>query len=290
VLANKVVYEALKVLKDHGGELRSREVVERVGRRVELDDWARARYEKTGNIRWQSTLHLFSIDCCKAGFLVKKRGDWYLTPEGEAALELGPDELTENACRAYRKWRSEHPVEPKGETDEEDSGDTRKRAEVAADEIEQLAADGLKEYVASKNAYEFQDIAAALLRGMGYYTPFVAPRGKDGGADVIAYRDPLGTATPRIKVQIKHREQGASVQEVRQLMGILQRDGDVGMFISTGGFTSDAKAAARSSHVHVALVGLERFIELWQEFYSKLNEEDKALMPLIPIYFLAPNV
>ena len=26
----------------------------------------------------------------------------------------------------------------------------------------------------------------------GYYTPFVAPKGKDGGIDLIAYQDPLG--------------------------------------------------------------------------------------------------
>ena len=84
--------------------------------------------------------------------------------------------------------------------------------------------------------------------------------------DVIAYRDPLGTVSPRVKVQIKHRESTASVQEVRQLMGLLQKDGDVGMFVSSGGFTSDAKTTARGSHVHVELVDFDRFIALWQDF------------------------
>ena len=125
------------------------------------------------------------------------------------------------------------------------------------------------------------------MRGMGYYTPFVAPKGKDGGIDVIAYRDPLGTESPRIQVQIKHRESPAAVQEVRQLMGLLQKEGDVGMFVSTAGFTPDAKAAARSSHIHVELIDLQRLIVLWQEFYSKLTDEDKSLLPLTPIYFLA---
>jgi len=123
---------------------------------------------------------------------------------------------------------------------------------------------------------------------MGYYTPFVAPRGKDGGIDVIAYRDPLGTISPRIKVQIKHRESTATTQEVRQLMGLLQKDGDVGIFVSSGGFTADAKTTARTSHVHVELIDLERFIVLWQEFYPKLTDEDKSLLPMITIYFYAP--
>jgi restriction system protein len=115
------------------------------------------------------------------------------------------------------------------------------------------------------------------------------PQGKDGGIDVIAYRDPLGTISPRVKVQIKHRESSAAVQEVRQLMGLLQKDGDVGMFVSSGGFTPDAKSTARGSHVHVELIDFDRFISLWQEFYPKLTDEDKSLLPLMPIYFYAPS-
>ena len=139
-----------------------------------------------------------------------------------------------------------------------------------------------------KTPYEFQDLTAALLRGMGYFTPFVAPAGKDGGVDIAAYRDPLGTSSPRIKVQIKHRDSPATVQELRQLMGVLQeKAGDVGLFISSGGFTADAKTTARTSSVHVELVDLPRFITLWQEFYQKLTDEDKTKLPLFPIYLMA---
>src|ERR1043165_5013624 len=112
---------------------------------------------------------------------------------------------------------------------------------MTVDEMEQLAMDGIREYINAKNPYEFQDLAAALLRGMGYFTPFVAPRGKDGGVDVVAYRDPLGTQAPRIKIQIKHKGIATPPKDVRELVGILQKDGDVGIFFSTGGFTPEAK-------------------------------------------------
>ncbi|MCK9363557.1 MAG: restriction endonuclease [Syntrophales bacterium] len=46
------------------------------------------------------------------------------------------------------------------------------------------------------------------------------------GIDVVAYQDPLGTTIPRIKIQIKRRESPASVNEIRELMGLLQKDGD----------------------------------------------------------------
>lgn len=285
-LGSKVIFAAFEVLQENGGELPGREVLGKVEHRVELDEWAKARLEKSGYVRWQSVLHFYSIDCVKAGFLIKKKGTWYLTKEGEDAMKLGADELLSAAQKAYRQWKKEKKAEAPDTTDD-DSED--KEQEATIDEMEQIAVEGLKSFIKSKNPYQFQDLAAALLRGMGYYTPFVAPSGKDGGLDIIAYRDPLGTVSPRIKVQIKHRDQPATAPEIRQLMGLLQKDGDVGIFISSGGFTADSKTTARSSHVHVELINLSRFIELWQEFYSRLSDEDKALLPLIPIYFYSPS-
>lgn len=287
-LAASVIFAALQFLKEHGGEAPGRDVVAAVEKRVPLDDWAKATYEKSGYVRWQSILHFFSIDCVKAGFLLKKKGVWYLTPEGEKALKLGEVGLLKAAMSAYRKWKDEN--QPPLEVEDQDVAEEGQQGQEATiQQIEQKAIEGLKQQLGLLNPYEFQDLVAALLRGMGYYTPFVAPQGKDGGVDVIAYRDPLGTMSPRIKIQIKHRDSSASVQEVRQLMGLLQKDGDVGMFISSGGFTPDAKTTARTSHVHVELVDLDRFIALWQEFYQKLRDEDKALLPLVPIFFYAPT-
>jgi restriction system protein len=291
-LGGNVVFAALKILSENGGEMRGNDVINAIEGRVEFNSWALSVYEKTGYTRWKSMLHFFSIDCVKAGFLVKKKGVWYLTPDGEQALSLGPVALLNEARRRYRDWRKETDVAPPedspiSEQDDEPVEEERER-EMALDEIESLALDGIIRAINSKTPYEFQDLSAALLRAMGYFTPFVAPRGKDGGVDVMAYRDPLGTQSPRIKVQIKHRESTTPVADVRQLMGLLQKD-DVGIFFSSGGFTSEAKTTARGSHVHVELIDLERLIDLWRQFYEKLNDEDKALLPLTPVYFVAPS-
>lgn len=276
----------MQILKEKGGEAPGKDVVSEVANRLTFNDWEKATLEKTGNIRWQSIMHFYSIDCVKAGFLIKKKGVWYLTPEGENALErFGEIEFMEEAGQAYRKWEKEAKKDVEDETTDEDS----QSVEATLDETEQKAMEGLKEHIRAKNAYEFQDLVAALLRGMGYHTPFVAPKGKDGGIDVIAYRDPLGTQSPRIKVQIKHRQDPASVKEIRELMGLLQKAGDVGIFVSSGGFSPDAKVTARNAQVHLELVDLSRFISLWQEFYPKMTDEDKGLIPLTPIYFLAPK-
>lgn len=287
-LAARLVFAALKILKENGGEMRGKQVLEEVEKRVPLGEWEKERYEKTGYIRWRSVLHFFTIDLIKAGFLIKKKGIWFLTPEGDSALKLGETGLLDTAQKAYRAWRLKNPRQAEvPETEIAVAEESAKEEATSADQIEQSAYEQIENYINKKTPYEFQDLAAALLRGMGYFTPFVAPAGKDGGVDILAYRDPLGTSSPRIKAQIKHRETSADVKDVRQLMGLLQKDGDVGIFISSGGFTADAKAAARNSNVHVELVDLPRFIDLWQQFYSKLNDEDKTKLPLFSIYLLA---
>jgi restriction system protein len=217
--------------------------------------------------------------------LIKKRGTWYITPEGEEALKLGPERLLDKATTAYRAWKAAQPLVE--EEPSEEGSDSAASEEIPFEKIEQIALAGFEKHVNTMNAYEYQEIVAALLRGMGYHTPFVAPKGKDGGVDIRAYRDPLGTQSPRVQVQIKHRESSATAQEVRQLMGLLQKDGDVGIFVSTGGFTPDARVTARTSHIHVEIVDLARFIELWQQFYDKMTDLDKRLMPLRPVMFLA---
>ena len=54
---------------------------------VDLTDWEKEILENTGNIRWQSNMHFTSVDYVRAGFLIKKKGTWTITPEGEDALK-----------------------------------------------------------------------------------------------------------------------------------------------------------------------------------------------------------
>jgi len=295
-IAAKTMFASLRALKENGGSMPGRELMQKLDKTLDLDDYARSTYEKTGYIRWQSILHFYSIDLIKAGFLVKKGGVWYLTQEGEAAIGLGEMGLFDKAQQAYKSWRQANPKKEKEDINSDISDEDIKNQstenqaqEATVQEVEEIAYEGLKAKINSLNPYEFQDLVGALLRGMGYHTPFIAPKGKDGGVDIIAYQDPIGVRAPRIKVQIKHRENSASVDEVRQLMGLLQRDGDVGIFVSSGGFTSDTKVTARSSHIHVELIDLDRFLSLWQEFYPKLDDEDKSKLRLKPVYLYDPT-
>jgi len=290
-LASKVIFSALNVVKDNNNEMRYSEILKEIERKVKFSDWEKERYETTGYVRWQSVLSFYSIGCVKAGYLIKKSRVWYLTQEGIEAVKGGEEKLFESIKMKYKNWANENVEVSNNDSNEEDTDTSIEHHETVLiyNDLLEKTLEGMINYINGKNPYEFQDLVAALLRGMGYYTPFVAPKGKDGGVDIIAYKDPLGTTVPRIQVQIKHRENAASVKEIRELMGLLQKDGDVGVFVSTGGFSPDAKATARTSNVHIELIDQNRFIELWQNFYSKLSDQDKNLFPLKPIWFLDVN-
>lgn len=289
-VATKTIYAAFKILKTAGGHLPGKEVIDKIEEKVEFTEWEKEKYEKTGYIRWQSILHFYSVDCVKAGFLLKKKGVWYLTDEGEKAMELGQVELLRKASLEYRKWAAERKKDILVDDTEIEIEDVEQLQKATIEQLEVQAKDGLKEFIVSKNPYEFQDLVAALLRAMGYFTPFIAPKGPDGGLDIVAYQDPLGTKAPRIKVQVKHRpDSKISVGDIKSLIGSLNKDGDVGLFVTSGGFTSEAEKFARSSHIHVKLIDFDSFIDLWQEYYNKLNDDEKYLLPLHPIYFLGSN-
>jgi len=290
-VATKTIFEAFKILKENGGQMLGKEVVDKIRERIKFNEWESATYEKTGYIRWESIMHFYTIDCIKAGFMRKKKGVWFLTEEGEKAISLGPVKLLETASKLYRDWaeinKSKTPKDDVGE--DEIAEDTPQFQEANLDNLEGQAIAGIKEFINKKNPYEFQDLVAALLKAMGYHTPFVSPKGRDGGIDIIAFSDPLGAVPPRIKVQVKHKPNiSIPPTDIRSLMGLLKA-GDIGLFVTSGYFSSEAERTARESQIHVRLIDIDNFIELWQEFYNKLNDEEKNILPLQSIYFLGSN-
>lgn len=286
--ATKTLFAVMKEMSRRGGSIPAKELYPWVNQNVELSDWEKERAGKMQYIRWTNNFQFYSIDYQKAGFIIKKNGSWYLTPEGEAILKKTPEEVMTVANMAYHEWKKLRDIEVGAEgepTDETIEKDNARNLDL----LESSAREGIKNYIVSKGPYEFQDLVAALLRAMGYYTPFVAPKGKDGGIDIIAYLDPLGAQTPRIKVQVKHKPDTAiGAAEVRALSGVLKA-GDIALFVTSGTYSADARNAASGNDKFLRLIDGDEFIEMWQEYYDKMTDEDKNMLPLKRISFLGSN-
>lgn len=283
--AAKCLFAVMKYMKENGGMIATNEINKVVQKNVTFTAWEEERAGKLQNIRWWSVMQFYSIDYNKAGYILKKQGSWYLTPEGEEAIKLGGEQILRNASTAYRKWKQENIVEDYDSEEESPEKETI----INIEQLEEQANEGIRQYIKSKNPYEFQDMVAALLRSMGYYTPFVAPKGRDGGVDVIAYIDALGAKTPRIKVQVKHKpDDSVPAKDIRGLLGIL-RDGDIGLFVTSGAYSQPARQEALGSKTYIKLIDGEDFIQMWQENYNKMPDQDKNMLPLKYIAFVGSN-
>ena len=286
--ATKTLYAVMKEMSRRGGSMPAKELYPFVNENVELTDWEKEPAGKMQYIRWTNSCQFYSIDYQKAGFIVKKSGNWYLTPEGEAALKKTPEEVMNIANDAYHAWKKARDIEDN--PDEEPTDNTAESDNsMKLEQLESDAREGIKAFIASKDPYEFQDMVAALLRAMEYHTPFIAPKGKDGGIDIIAYLDPLGAKTPRIKVQVKHKPETAiGASEVRALSGVLKA-GDIALFVTSGTYSADARNAASGNDKFIRLIDGNDFIEMWQEYYDKMSDDDKNMLPLKRISFLGNN-
>lgn len=131
---------------------------------------------------------------------------------------------------------------------------------------------------------ELEELAAALLRALGYST-WVAPSGPDRGIDVLATPDALGLRDPRIKVQVKHRpDRRMSAPEIRELIGAL-RLGDRGLCISTGGFSREAQYEADRSEFPIRLIDFDELSLLILKHYDQFDSTGKAVLPLQKVYW-----
>jgi restriction system protein len=138
--------------------------------------------------------------------------------------------------------------------------------------------------IASIGPYEMQDLAAGILKALGYATE-AAPPGADGGIDIRACQDSLFLQPPIVKAQVKARPGNKTgPDEIRQLKGLLEPGTDRGIFVSTGGFT--APASKEAEQMQIQLWDLDRVAELFLENYEALPEGVADLVPLRRIWVL----
>lgn len=143
----------------------------------------------------------------------------------------------------------------------------------------------IKDMIQTLAPEEMEELAAAVLRALGYKTK-VSPKGPDRGVDVVASPDGLGLTTPRIKVEVKHRGGSIGAQQLRSFLGAL-REGDTGLYLSTGGFTREARYEAERATVSVTLVDIDDLAELVVSNYENFDLEGRALISLVRVYWPA---
>lgn len=278
---------AFAILLDKPEGMQVRDLIKEVEGRLELTDFEQADYPSTPGVRrFDKMIRFFTIPAVKAGWLIKSKGDWILTDDGRAAYErqTDPAAFMRESVRGYTEWK-------KAQDESNDLADDDEELETASTTVEEADEAAWREIAGYLNAmppYDFQNLVAALLQAMGYHVSWVSPPGPDGGLDIVAFTDPLGATGPRIKVQVKRQTTSkVSVDGLRAFLALLGNQ-DVGIFVCSAGFTAEAEREARAQeNRRLTLMDLKRLFELWVEHYQAVPEEDRQVLPLRPVHFLA---
>jgi restriction system protein len=185
--------------------------LDRLAASMTLTPYEAGEYQSSGTRRFDKIVRFATVDCVKAGWLLKHKGIWTLTEVGLEAYRAfpEPEAFHKEAVRLYRQWRASQPGgtdNAAAEVQAEVNGGAEKSASITFEQAEEQAWGEIERYLHGMNPYEFQDLVADLLTAMGYHVAWVSPPGRDGGVDIIAHTDPLGTQAPRIKVQVERVE------------------------------------------------------------------------------------
>lgn len=143
----------------------------------------------------------------------------------------------------------------------------------------------IKDRVNQLDWEDMERLVAGMLKAMGYCAR-VMPKGPDGGRDVVASPDALGLESPRIVAEVKHRKGAMGAPAVRSFIGGL-RAGDRGLYVSTGGFTKEARYEADRANVPVRLLDLDAFVRHYVDIYDKANDDTRSILPLTRIWWPA---
>lgn len=141
----------------------------------------------------------------------------------------------------------------------------------------------IADQIAKLDWEQLQELVAGIIRAMGYRTRVSNP-GPDRGVDVFASPDGLGLEEPRIFIEVKHREGTVGAQGIRSFLGG-RRDGDRCLYVSTGGFSKEARYEAERSQIPLTLIAMPELRELLVDYYESLDSVIRALVPLRKVYW-----
>ena len=273
----------LEILSKHDHGLHWKELFTKLEEVMPANEFENSSYESNGQRRRPYIVRFATIAIVKAGWLIKEKGIWTITDDGREALVKYPtsDEIQLESGKLYKEWHAAQP-------DDQSSQVQDREVEIVAslEEAEDNAFAVIYQYLSDMDPYDFQDLVGVLLEVMGYFVSWIAPRGKDGGVDIIAFQDPLGATGRRIKVQVKRQADKVSRSSLSSFLGVLGED-DIGLFICTGGFSPEAMSSARAEQTRILrLIDAEDLLNLWIEYYEKIPQSKRSLLPLRAIHYL----
>ena len=256
----------LPVLKaaSHGA-ISISDVIEKIANQMKISEADRAIKTATGGTLLYSRIAWAKSYLVQAGLLeIVGRGLFVATDEGLSLLAKNPEEINNKLLEKYPsfnafKKRSKKTKNKISEVSESSDLDELSPEEAILQSLNNLnsalASELLNRILKASPAF-FENLIMKLLVSMGYGNDW-EHTGKtgDGGIDGIVNQDVLGV--DKIYIQAKRYADNHSVTagDLRNFIGALDMYRAVkGVFVTTSGFTNDAKITATKATKNVVLI------------------------------------
>lgn len=186
-------------------------------------------------------------------------------------FRVSPDTEAEIAELLHKKPRNHENAEEKVA-----------KVQQQTDELFRNSVETLKDKILAFNFDQMEDLVREILLAMGY-NAVRTPKGKDRGVDVFASRDGLGLEGPRIFIEVKHHKEKIGAPDIRSFIAG-RNSQDRCLYVSTSGFSLEAKYEAERSSVPLTLIDLDLLAELIIRHYDNFRVEGRLMLPLRKIY------
>ena len=105
---SELVYKLFSILIQEPEGLKAHIALEKLAGSVTLTEHEAGMYQ-SGTRRFEKIVRFATIDCVKAGWLIKQRGMWIVSEDGAKAFKdyKDPETFYRQACRLYREWKAQ---------------------------------------------------------------------------------------------------------------------------------------------------------------------------------------
>lgn len=266
-------FPVIKALKELGGSGTPSEVVEYVSRLEKVPEEVQQEKLKNGGLRFSNQVHFARQYLVWAGFLdSSQRGVWSLTEKGNAikdlshqdALKLFEEQHALHSNQQYKKKEKNTDNIPETQDDEGE--------EVIRSENHKSYKDEVLSRLKKMTAKNFEHFTKRLLREYGFEKVEVTGGPKDKGLDGNGILKVNPFVSFRVVFQCKKYDDAVTSSEISKFRGSIPSSADKGILITTGFFTSDAKAQAQEPSLKpIEIIDGEQLVELMEQMQLGLK-------------------
>jgi restriction system protein len=271
----------IDVLKEMGGSGSSSEVQETIIERYDIPLVELDAVNKNGGSKIKNQIAWVRFYLSKAGIIdSSERGVWALTEKG-MKVELNPDNVYTLFKEIHKQWGGNR-TENKNDFEEEEIEDSSPESVI---EKKINYREDLLEILQEKlTPNGFERLSQRLLRESGFTRVEVTGKKSDGGIDGIGILEINPLLSFKVLFQCKRYKGAVGPSEIRDFRGAMAGRADKGLFLTTGGFTQEAKKEAiRDGAAPIELIDGSKLIEMFERL--KLGLRPKITFEIDETFF-----